>query len=37
MFHCGLDSNNNTPVLLDDAIVLMKEEIEKCLDFLGEE
>ena len=34
MFHVGLDSNNNTPVLLDDAIELMKAEVQKCIDML---
>ena len=34
MFHVGLDSNNNTPVLLDDAIKIMKAEIQKCLEML---
>lgn len=34
MFHVGLDSNNNTPVLLDDAIEMMKAEVQKCLDML---
>ena len=33
-FHVGLDSNNCTPVLLDDAIQLMKEEADKCIDML---
>lgn len=37
MFHVGLDSNNNAPVLLDDAIEAMKQETAKCLEFLGEE
>lgn len=37
MFHCGMDSNNCTPVLLDDAIEKMKEETQKCLEFLDEE
>lgn len=36
-FHVGLDSNNNTPVLLDDAIETMKREVQICLSFLGEE
>lgn len=36
MFHVGLDSNNCTPVLLDDAIEMMKTEIQICLDLLGE-
>lgn len=34
MFHVGMDSNNNTPVLLDDAIQLMKAETQKCIDML---
>ena len=37
MFHCGLDSNGNKPVSLDDAIEMMKEETKICLSFLGEE
>jgi calcineurin-like phosphoesterase family protein len=36
MFHVGLDSNNNKPVLLDDAIEIMKQETIKCLEFLDE-
>lgn len=36
MFHVGLDSNDNKPVLLDDAIELMKRETIKCLEFLDE-
>lgn len=35
MFHAGMDSNNCTPVLLDDAIEMMKEETQKCIEFLG--
>lgn len=34
MFHVGMDSNNCTPVLLDDAIEMMKTETQKCLEFL---
>lgn len=34
MFHVGMDSNNCTPVLLDDAIELMKKETQKCIDML---
>ena len=34
MFHVGMDSNNCTPVLLDDAIEMMKEETNKCLAML---
>lgn len=36
MFHVGLDSNGNKPVLLDDAIEIMKQETVKCLEFLDE-
>ena len=36
LFHVGLDSNNNKPVLLDDAIEIMKQETIKCLEFLDE-
>lgn len=37
MFHVGMDSNNCTPVLLDDAIEMMKEETAKCLAMLQAE
>ncbi len=37
MFHVGLDSNDNRPVLLDDAIELMKEETKRCIALLGED
>lgn len=37
MFHIGMDSNNCTPVLLDDAIEFMKAETKKCIDLLGED
>ena len=37
MFHVGLDSNNNAPISIDDAIEMMKEETKICLSFLGEE
>ena len=37
MFHVGLDSNGNKPVLLDDAIEIMKQETVKCLEFLDED
>ena len=36
LFHVGLDSNNNYPILIDDIIEKMKEETNKCLEFLGE-
>lgn len=36
MFHVGMDSNNCTPVLLDDAIELMQQETKKCLELIGE-
>ena len=35
MFHVGMDSNNCTPVLLDDAIEMMKAETQICIEFLG--
>ena len=35
MFHVGMDSNNNTPVLLDDAIEMMKAETQVCIEMLG--
>ena len=35
MFHVGMDSNNCTPVLLDDAIEMMKRETEICIEMLG--
>ena len=34
MFHAGMDSNNCAPVLLDDAIQMMKDETQKCIDML---
>lgn len=34
MLHVGLDSNNNTPILLDDAIQMMKDEIQNCFNLL---
>ena len=34
MFHAGMDSNDCTPILLDDAIELMKEETQKCIQML---
>lgn len=34
MFHVGMDSNNSTPILIDDIIETMKKEVEKCLEFL---
>ena len=34
MFHVGMDSNNCTPILLDDAIALMKLEVQKCIELL---
>lgn len=37
MFHVGMDSNNCTPVLLDDAIQMMKDEVQKCIDMLEED
>ena len=37
MFHVGMDSNDCRPVLLDDAIELMKAETKKCVEFLDVE
>lgn len=37
MFHVGMDSNNCTPVLLDDAIEMMKQEFQKCINLVGED
>lgn len=37
MFHVGMDSNNCTPVLLDDAIQIMHDETAKCLAMLQAE
>lgn len=34
LFHVGLDSNNCTPVLLDDVIQMMKDETQKCINML---
>jgi hypothetical protein len=34
LFHVGLDSNDCRPVLLDDAIEMMKEKTQECLGFL---
>ena len=34
LFHVGLDSNNCKPILIDDAIELMKEKMQECLGFL---
>lgn len=34
MFHVGLDSHNNTPVLIDDAIDMMYAKAEECLKQL---
>ena len=34
IYHIGLDSHNNTPVLLDDAIEDMKKKVEECKTFL---
>ena len=34
MFHVGMDSNDCTPILLDDAIELMKKETQKCIQML---
>lgn len=36
MYHVGLDSHNNKPVLLDDIIEECKAKVKECKDFLGE-
>lgn len=36
MFHAGLDSHDCTPVLLDDAIQIMKDKVHECLAMLDE-
>ena len=37
MHHVGLDSHNNTPVSIDDALEIMKRKVRECLAMLGEE
>lgn len=34
MFHVGMDSNNNTPVLLDDIIEMCKQKVIECKEML---
>ena len=34
MFHVGLDSNNNTPILIDDIIEEIKKKVNECYSFL---
>ena len=34
LFHVGLDAHNCTPVLLDDAIEMMKDKVQECLNML---
>lgn len=34
MYHVGLDSHHNTPVLLDDIIEEMKQKVEECKYYL---
>ena len=34
MYHVGLDSHHNTPVLLDDIIEEMKQKVEECKSYL---
>lgn len=34
MFHCGVDSHNGYPVLLDAVIESMNNKVKECLDFL---
>ena len=35
MYHVGVDSHNCYPVLLDDAITEIKNEINACITTLG--
>lgn len=34
MFHVGMDSNNNTPILLDDIIEMCNEKVTECKEML---
>lgn len=34
MFHVGMDSNDNTPVLLDDIIEMCKQKVIECKEML---
>lgn len=34
MYHVGVDSHNNTPVLLDDIIEEIKNKVQECKDML---
>lgn len=34
MFHCGMDAHNCYPVLLDDAIEMMKAKVKECKEQL---
>ena len=36
MYHVGVDSHNCYPVLLDDAITEINNEINACITALGE-
>ena len=36
MYHVGVDSHNCYPVLLDDVITEIKNEINACITALGE-
>lgn len=36
MYHVGLDSHHNTPVLLDDIIQDMKDKLNECLEMVAE-
>lgn len=33
-FNCAMDAHNCTPVLLDDAIEMMKEKVKECIELL---
>ena len=34
MFHVGMDSNNNTPILLDDIIEMCNQKVVECKEML---
>ena len=37
MYHVGVDSHNGYPMLLDTIIIQMKEKVNECMGFLGNE
>ena len=34
MYHVGVDSHNNSPILLDNIIEDIKKETQKCINYL---